>query len=200
MPPFSFIADRPWLDFVNSADATGDEPHVDVLADFEGFVAWLEAAGVLDAERAAGLVRRAELQRAGATAVVVEARRVRATLRALAEQGAHSREVRAEALATINRVLGRSAGMRRIERRDDGRYVRTFVATGDAFAGMLIPIADSAGDALVDERELHRVKRCANPRCTRFFHDGTKNATRRWCDMRTCGNRAKATRRRAAAK
>ena len=201
-PPYSFIATRPWLDFVNSDDATGTggvgDPglRVDALATFESFVAWLEAAGLLDADRAGGLRRRGELQRAGATAVVVEARRVRAVLRVLAERGAHSEPVRREALATINRVLGRSAGMRRIERRADGTHVRVFVPTGDAFAGMMIPVADSAGDAIVDE-QLGRVRRCAAAACTRVFLDLTKNATRRWCDMRTCGNRAKARRQRA---
>jgi predicted RNA-binding Zn ribbon-like protein len=29
------------------------------------------------------------------------------------------------------------------------------------------------------------------------FFDGTKNGRRRWCDMGTCGNRAKAARHRA---
>lgn len=199
MPAYSFIALRPWLDFVNTDDATGAAPRVDALATFDAFVGWLEAAGLLDAERAGGLLRRGELQRAGATAVVVEARRVRAVLRLLAERGAQSDAVRREALGTINRVLGRSAGMRRIERRDDGAYVRRFVPTGDAFAGMMIPIADSAADALVDDQQLARVRRCAAPRCTRVFLDLTKNSSRRWCDMRTCGNRAKARRRRTKA-
>jgi predicted RNA-binding Zn ribbon-like protein len=200
MPAYSFIGAAPWLDFVNSDDAGGSgagAPRVDALATFEGFVAWLEAAGLLDRERAGGLLRRGELQRAGATAVVVEARRVRAVLRLLAERGAQSDAVRREALATINRVLGRSAGMRRLERRADGAYVRSFVPTGDAFAGMMIPVADSAADALVDPSQLARVRRCAAPACARMFVDLTKNASRRWCDMRTCGNRAKARRRRS---
>ncbi|MBA3890673.1 MAG: CGNR zinc finger domain-containing protein, partial [Gemmatimonadaceae bacterium] len=102
----------------------------------------------------------------------------------------------AEALSEINRVLGRSAGMRRLERQADGTYTRSFVTVGDAFAGLMIPIADSAADALVGA-ELSRVRRCADPRCDRVFYDRTRNAARRWCDMATCGNRAKAARHRA---
>ena len=41
-----------------------------------------------------------------------------------------------------------------------------------------------------------RVRRCADPRCGRVFQDETKNGRRRWCDMATCGNRAKAARHR----
>jgi predicted RNA-binding Zn ribbon-like protein len=39
-----------------------------------------------------------------------------------------------------------------------------------------------------------RIHQCANPNCTLYFLDTTKNGTRRWCDMNTCGNRAKAAR------
>lgn len=37
-----------------------------------------------------------------------------------------------------------------------------------------------------------RVRRCANPKCVLLFFDSSKNGTRRWHDMATCGNRAKA--------
>ncbi|MFI6499937.1 CGNR zinc finger domain-containing protein [Nonomuraea typhae] len=36
-----------------------------------------------------------------------------------------------------------------------------------------------------------RVKRCANPRCILWFLDVSKNGSRRWCSMESCGNRAK---------
>jgi predicted RNA-binding Zn ribbon-like protein len=107
--------------------------------------------------------------------------------------------VRIETLNEINRVLGRSAGTRRLELRADGTFTRAFVPVGDAFAGLMIPIVESAADALI-LGELPRVRRCADPRCARVFFDGTKNAARRWCDMATCGNRAKAARHRARLK
>ena len=36
------------------------------------------------------------------------------------------------------------------------------------------------------------VKRCAG--CSWLLLDGSRNRTRRWCEMRVCGNRAKARR------
>lgn len=36
-----------------------------------------------------------------------------------------------------------------------------------------------------------RLKLCANPGCGFAFADTSTNATRRWCDMRNCGNRLK---------
>jgi predicted RNA-binding Zn ribbon-like protein len=190
--PFVFVGERLWLDFVNSELGTR---RVDSLRDFETMVRWLEAAIVLDAERSTSIRRRAQQQPAGAAAALVDARRVRSALRSLAERGPMSERVRAEGLMEINRVLGRSAGTRRLEMRSDGSFVRSFVPVGDAFAGLVIPIVESAADALV-LGELVRVRRCADPRCSRVFFDNTKNGRRRWCDMSTCGNRAKAARHR----
>jgi predicted RNA-binding Zn ribbon-like protein len=191
-PTFAFVGERLWLDFVNS-DAGWRS--VDALRDFDTLMRWLEISAVLDPERAGGMRRRGQEQPAGAAAALVDSRRVRASLRALAERGTLGQQVRLDALAEINRVLGRSAGIRRVDLRADGTFVRAFVPVGDAFAGLMIPIVESAADALI-LGELHRVRRCADARCLRVFYDGTKNGRRRWCDMATCGNRAKAARHR----
>ncbi len=190
--PFVFVGERLWLDFVNSEFGMR---RFDALRDFDAMVRWLEAAAVLDAERAGGIRRRAQQQPAGAAASLIDARRVRAALRSLAERGPLSDRVRFDGLGEINRVLGRSAGTRRVEQRTDGTFVRSFVPVGDAFAGLVIPVVESAADALI-LGELSRVRRCADPRCQRVFFDNTKNGRRRWCDMSTCGNRAKAARHR----
>ncbi|MFN5599491.1 CGNR zinc finger domain-containing protein [Gemmatimonas sp.] len=191
MPPRT----RLWLDFVNT-DAAAQMPGGDLLRDFEALLAWLQDEAAVDEERASGIRRRAVLQPAAAAATLVDARRVRAALRALAERGDHNERVRDDAIVEINRVLGRSAGTRRLDPGPDGGFVRIFVPTGDAFAGLMIPIVESAADSLIED-ELPRVRRCADPRCHRVFLDGTKNGLRRWCDMGTCGNRAKAARHRA---
>lgn len=194
-PAFTFVGERLWLDFVN----TDGGSHADGVDDFDLLVSWLETAIALDAERATMMRRRAIQQPSGAAAALMDARRVRAALRTLAERGAVAAQVRVDALAEINRVLGRSAGTRRLELRGDGTFARSFVPVGDAFAGLMIPIVESAADALI-LGELARVRRCADPRCGRVFYDSTKNAARRWCDMATCGNRAKAARHRARIK
>jgi predicted RNA-binding Zn ribbon-like protein len=211
---FHFVGERLWLDFVNTESGVPSGRYVraqladvaevplradDALHDFDTFVAWLESAAVLDLERGQGIRRRALQQPTGAAATLVDARRVRATLRMLAERGTATAQVRLEALSEINRVLGRSAGTRRVELRPDGSYARAFVPVGDAFAGLMIPIVESAADAMI-LGELGRVRRCADSRCPRVFFDRTKNGRRRWCDMATCGNRAKAARHRARRK
>ncbi|MBD2100425.1 CGNR zinc finger domain-containing protein [Leptolyngbya sp. FACHB-261] len=39
-----------------------------------------------------------------------------------------------------------------------------------------------------------RIRTCDHPDCILYFFDTSKNGTRRWCDMKTCGNRSKAKR------
>jgi predicted RNA-binding Zn ribbon-like protein len=192
---FVFVGDRLWLDFVNTDDIELGVRR-DALRDFGTMLEWLAAVGVIDHDRRLAIMRRAEQQPAGASASLLDARRVRGALRALAEHGNSLVDARTEAVAEINRVLGRSAGTRRLELASDGTYTRNFVAGGDAFAALMMPIVDDGADSLI-AGELNRVRSCSDPRCRRVFLDSTKNGRRRWCDMATCGNRAKAARHRA---
>jgi predicted RNA-binding Zn ribbon-like protein len=55
---------------------------------------------------------------------------------------------------------------------------------------ILWPILHSAAELLTsDDRRM--VRECRSETCTWLFLDRSKNKTRRWCDMKTCGNRAK---------
>ncbi|MBT5873534.1 MAG: hypothetical protein HOH43_08960 [Candidatus Latescibacteria bacterium] len=62
-----------------------------------------------------------------------------------------------------------------------------------AIEEILLPIVRSAMELLTSPR-ISRLKECANEGCAWVFLDGSKNRSRRWCDMRDCGNRAKAKR------
>ena len=57
----------------------------------------------------------------------------------------------------------------------------------------LWPIARAAADLLLSD-ELQHLRMCASDDCAWLFIDRTKNHRRRWCDMKTCGNRVKARR------
>jgi predicted RNA-binding Zn ribbon-like protein len=60
----------------------------------------------------------------------------------------------------------------------------------------LVPIAHAIVAELASGRP-ERFRICANDRCQWTFFDASPTGRRRWCDMRTCGNRAKAARHRA---
>ena len=60
-------------------------------------------------------------------------------------------------------------------------------------ATLLAPVLWSAADLLIYSGN-RRLRRCANEECLWLFMDHSKGGTRRWCDMNSCGNRAKAKR------
>lgn len=58
-----------------------------------------------------------------------------------------------------------------------------------------LPLASAAflsGVRLFEPARLERIKIC--PNCHWLYFDESRNRSRRWCDMRVCGNRAKAQR------
>jgi len=71
--------------------------------------------------------------------------------------------------------------------------------TGDpwdeAFARTLEPFVETVAEGDVD-----RFRICANDGCRWVFQDESRAGRRRWCDMSSCGNRAKAARHRARQK
>lgn len=63
----------------------------------------------------------------------------------------------------------------------------------DAPAASLATIARAAVDLLTGDRR-DRLRLCDAADCVWVFLDTSKNRTRRWCDMKQCGNREKARR------
>jgi len=58
---------------------------------------------------------------------------------------------------------------------------------------MLWQISSSVIDLLTSS-EPNRVKRCGSEECSWLFYDTSRNRSRKWCDMKECGNRMKAKR------
>jgi predicted RNA-binding Zn ribbon-like protein len=64
---------------------------------------------------------------------------------------------------------------------------------GVKLESVLWPIASSAADLLTSDR-LQKVRMCEADTCAWLFLDESRNHSRRWCDMKVCGNREKARR------
>ena len=89
------------------------------------------------------------------------------------------------ALAALqHRKLARTNGDYRWEWQLDG---------GDLLDRVLWPIAESAADLLTSEARA-AIRECGAPDCEWLFLDQSRNGSRRWCDMKSCGNRQKARR------
>lgn len=78
-------------------------------------------------------------------------------------------------------------------------YSWIVAAPPGSLGGALAPVIWSAADLLTHAGE-RRIRRCANDKCRWVFVDRSKGGTRRWCDMSSCGNRAKSHRHYARSK
>ena len=80
-----------------------------------------------------------------------------------------------------------------------GAYSWVVAAPSASLGGALAPVIWSTADLLSRAND-RRIRRCANDKCRWVFVDRSKGGTRRWCDMNSCGNRAKAHRHYARSK
>ena len=88
----------------------------------------------------------------------------------------------------INRVLRDGLHYHQLRGGDHGGFTVTQV--GDEIDQSRAAIAGSLAHYLADH-DSRRVRICANDGCRWRFIDRSPTGRRRWCDMSTCGNRAK---------
>ncbi|MCM2268771.1 MAG: CGNR zinc finger domain-containing protein [Thermoanaerobaculia bacterium] len=199
-PAFELSGGALALDFSNS---WGDRsrPESDRLTEFGSLAAFCWQAKLLPTDEAAPWLAAAAGRPAAASATLVAARELRDALFTLFAAAARRRTPTAQrteptaALAILNGWLARALPDRELAPGDAG-YVwrwRGAPAALDPLAAPLRPIALAAADLLASD-QLDRVRECAAPNCSWLFLDRSRAASRRWCSMESCGNRAKARR------
>jgi predicted RNA-binding Zn ribbon-like protein len=182
------------LDFVNTLELCDTRSHVeygrthDALDTPSAAVTWLVDRDLLHAEA---------LPSADAARILDRARGVRAAFRELFDAAAESRAPASSALQIVNGLLT-SREVPALEA--DGGTIRLshrHVADpiDEAFARLADPIVET-----IAEQRTDRFRVCANDHCRYVFFDESRAGRRRWCDMSSCGNRAKAARHRARAR
>jgi len=122
---------------------------------------------------------------------------LREFLRGVVENLAAGRSLSASDLRTLNAALMVPARQKLFQRQNGFRTDLFPVRSG--WPWILSRIAASLADTLT-RYDGERVKTCANDGCRWAYYDVTKGSTRRWCNDRTCGNRDRVRRARAAAK
>ncbi|WP_175749616.1 CGNR zinc finger domain-containing protein [Burkholderia pyrrocinia] len=178
------------IDFANTLYWRGSEAPTETFGTMDDLLAWCrEQAGV-----PAGLADRCCVRggEEGEPAMLARALALREALYRLFHAQAERHEPQADDLALLGGFLA-EASPRVALARVDGGYAWRIGDAGATLAGLLSPVLWSAIDLLGGAR-LAKVKRCANDACQWLFIDDSKNGSRRWCSMSSCGNRAKAYR------
>jgi predicted RNA-binding Zn ribbon-like protein len=186
----SFVGGATCLDFVNTVDPRHDDQRDDCLGSYPQLLRWAAEAGLLTAEEYSGLEVRSQQEPGLADAVHRRALELREALyRLFAAQPPAQGD-----LARLTDEAHRAWAMAKLARSVGGWAWRW--DTPAQLDRVLWPIAQSAAE-LLTSGQLGRVRECEGHNgCGWLFLDTSKNGRRRWCDMRVCGNRAKARRHR----
>ncbi len=177
----------PSLDFVNTLGGRDSGTLKEKLRCYDDLVTWAERVGVVGSDRARRIRAAAARMPDEGQSVLERARTLREAMFRLFT----GRETDAHDLDLLADEAGRAAAERRLVVEGEG-YLYAF-PDGDRLDQLLWPVALSAAELLTSE-ELVRVKECAAGDCSWLFLDMSRNRSRRWCDMKVCGNRAKARR------
>lgn len=184
------------FDFLNTADTDNGFP-LEKLPSLDDALTWFVDRGVIHREGADRARARVATQPAAAARDLDRVHGVRDALREVAEAITERRAPRASALSTVNRALHARQVIELVPAPDgvnvDHRHV------GDPIDDALARLADPLVTELTAGHP-DRIRVCASDTCQWIFYDASRTSRRRWCDMATCGNRAKAARHRARAR
>ena len=180
------------LDFANTTSERGLERPRERLFTYRDLVVWAERSGAIEPARAGVLRQEALARPADAARVHARALQLREALYRVFSALAHHEPPNSADVAWIDAEVREAQRRRRLIPAEDG-VAWVWLSDEDALEEILWPVAWSAAELLTSD-ELTRVRECMGENCNWLFVDVSRNRSRRWCDMKECGNRAKAKR------
>jgi predicted RNA-binding Zn ribbon-like protein len=189
---FDFNSGRLCLDFINTLSDRWREAPIEVLATYADLLAWSQLAGILGSEQARKLEGKAEQQPALAALWLCDIKQTREGLYQIFSKISNGEPASAEDICSFNRLLSQTMTHLSLFPNEDG-FTWSWNDEGNSPMLPLWFVTRDAADLLTSP-ELRLVRICASDNCDWLFLDTSKNHSRRWCDMKVCGNRAKARR------
>jgi predicted RNA-binding Zn ribbon-like protein len=181
------------FDFLNTLDLENGAL-VERLTSLDAASAWLAGHDVVGDAAAINALAGSDDERAAVLDRIVT---TRTALREVAHAVAHGGPPAGAAIDEVNRAL-RSRERIELVAADDGvRLGHSHL--GDVVDEVLARIAEPIVREIGNGHD-ERFRICASDTCRWIFYDESRSGLRRWCDMTTCGNRAKARRHRARQK
>lgn len=201
------------LDFVNTMDDWTDANSQDYLETFEDATRFAEAVGLITPweARAVERARQARGARAApgaretrgargapgargfsrANAELTALRQLRGSLERILRASLDERPAPAADVALLRGGFVDAARGTELLAKAGGPLTKRIAIDSNGPAALRLRIVDAAMNLLLSDAMRH-VKVC--PTCGWFFLDVSKNQSRVWCSMDTCGSRAKAQR------
>jgi predicted RNA-binding Zn ribbon-like protein len=190
---FQLETGRLCLDFANTAGWHASAHPVEEINSYTDLVHWAQSVGLLDDSEAQRLLREASIRVEDSKSVLEKAVFLREAVYRTFSARARGIPPRSEDLGTINSAVAEAFPHLQITTQGES-FQWKWTGIEGRLSWPLWPVALSTGK-LLTSKEISRVGECADDRgCGRLFFDTSRNRTRRWCNMKDCGNRAKARR------
>ncbi len=188
---FKFVGGSLCLDFVNTVGERGSPEMREKLVSFEDLARWSEQAGIIKHGEANRIVQLAGAHASTARTILKRAIGFREALYRTFRSHVENRKPLWRDLEMLNHEITT------MRARESLAYLagdfRWTWDENDKLDRPLWPVALSAAKLLTSSR-LRSVRQCDDEKCGWMFLDTSRNHSRHWCDMRDCGNRAKAAR------
>ena len=188
--PFKLHAGHPALELVNTLDLRFSANAKELIPAYSDLLRLTAQLRLLTADQARKLTRTIDTK--DAQRVLASTVELREALAAVLYGRIDGCKPPAAQVETLEKHFHAAALHRRLLA-GNSHLVWTWSGAEQQAEIPLWKLAQAASDLLVS-RDAQRIKDCGDPTCRWLFLDLSKNHTRRWCDMKTCGNRMKARR------
>jgi len=190
---FNLIGGHPVLDFLNTVGSHRLVTPREDLQTPEDLVSWGLQSGWLDRERAQAMLVEIQLRPGDARAALTRVRAFREALYRVFLATCEGAQPAPEALEALEREVRRGWAERRLVREPEGRMRWTFPESA-RLDSVLPPLALAAVELLTGPVRPRLCEATALDGCGWLFLDTSRNGRRRWCEMKSCGNKYKARR------
>ncbi len=190
---YDFDAGDLSLDFANTKNWHASKKPVEELTSYADLITWGEEAGLVTPEFASRL-RQVESERPREALLLYDhAIQVREAIYRIFSRLYARQPILESDLEILNSVVRKAMGNLHLAP-NEGKFNWRWAEEIDSSDRILWSVARAAAELLTSDKA-GRVRECEDDRgCGFLFIDQTKNHSRRWCSMDSCGNRAKAKR------
>jgi predicted RNA-binding Zn ribbon-like protein len=181
------------LDFANTVDDRTEVHPQELLNSYYDLVSWSQQAHVLTEQEAQRLLEKAARRPSEASRVLQQAVAIREAIFRIFKAVAEDISPEEKDLVSLSAAIADAQNHAQIVYKENGFTWDCWVGKASDLDCMLWPVVRSAADFLTSD-DLDTVRVCASDNCNWLFLDTSKNHSRRWCNMKSCGNREKARR------
>ena len=189
---FQLIAGHPVLDFVNTLDFRfRPSGPIELLAGYDDLLGFVRQSGLSDRRRSAALEGASHTPAAAKS--LRSARELREALAAWFYTPLDAGPARLETAKTLERCFLDADRHRELAAVRELRVGWTW-GRFENHPRLPVWLIAHAAAGLLSSEDTDRIHQCRSGACRWLFLDMSRNHSRRWCDMKLCGNRMKARR------